>query len=58
MTGTMKNGMLQAATDKWTLREGGGMLKGAKASGTCKGSGGPDQSATWDCIGEYTMVKK
>ncbi|MBZ5510592.1 MAG: hypothetical protein LAN70_05410 [Acidobacteriia bacterium] len=58
MMGTMKNGVLQAGSDKWTLREGGGKLKGAKASGTCKGAGNADQSATWDCTGEYTMAKK
>ncbi|MBZ5570097.1 MAG: hypothetical protein LAN64_19935 [Acidobacteriia bacterium] len=58
MTGTMKNGALQAGSDKWTLREGGGKMKGGKASGTCKGAGNPDQSATWDCTGEYSMAKK
>jgi len=58
MTGTLKNGMLQTGSDKWSLREGAGKLKGAKASGTCKGSGNPDQSATWDCSGEYSMAKK
>jgi hypothetical protein len=58
MTGTMKNGVLQAGSDKWTLREGGGKLKGAKASGTCKGAGNADGSATWDCAGDYTMAKK
>jgi len=58
MMGAMKNGVLQAGSDKWTLREGGGKMKGAKASGTCKGAGNPDQSATWDCTGDYTMAKK
>ena len=57
-SGTMKNGALQAGSDKWTLREGGGKMKGAKASGTCKGAGNADQSATWDCTGDYTMAKK
>lgn len=57
-TGTMKNGALQAGTDKWTLREGAAKLKGAKASGTCKGAGSADGSVTWDCTGEYTMAKK
>ena len=57
-TGTMKNGVLQAGSDTWTLREGGGKLKGAKASGACKGAGNPDQTATCDCAGEYTMPKK
>jgi hypothetical protein len=58
MSGTIKNGALQAASDKWTLREGGGKSKGAKSSGTCKGTGGPDHSATWDCSGDYTMATK
>jgi hypothetical protein len=58
LTGTMKNGVLQAGSDTWTLREGGGKLKGAKAAGTCKGAGNADGSATWDCTGEYTMAKK
>ena len=56
--GTMKGGGLQAATNKWTLREGGGKSKGAKSSGTCKGTGNPDQSATWDCTGDYTAAEK
>jgi hypothetical protein len=58
MTGSLKNGALQAATDTWALREGAGKLKGAKAHGTCKGAGNPDQSATWDCTGTYSMPKK
>jgi hypothetical protein len=58
MKGTLKNGALVSGSDKWTLSEGGGKLKGAKASGTCKGAGNPDQTATWDCAGEYTMPKK
>ena len=57
MTGTIKSGALQAATDKWTLREGGGKSKGAKSSGTCKGAGNPDQTTTWDCTGEYAAAK-
>ena len=56
--GTMKGGGLQAATNKWTLREGGGKSKGAKSSGTCKGTGNPDQSTTWDCTGDYTAAEK
>ncbi len=58
MTGTLKNGALQAGSDKWALREGVGKLKGAKATGTCKGTANPDQTVTWDCSGEYTMAKK
>jgi hypothetical protein len=58
MTGTLKNGVLQSGSDKWALREGSGKLKGAKASGTCKGTSNPDQSVTWDCTGDYVMAKK
>jgi len=58
LKGTLKNGVLQTGSNTWSMREGGGKLKGAKASGACKGSGNPDQSATWDCAGEYTMAKK
>ncbi len=57
MKGTMKNGALQAASNKWSLREGGGKMKGGKASGTCTGKGNPDQSTTWDCTGDYTIPK-
>ena len=56
--GTTKDGALVNAGDKWTLREGGGALKGAKFSGTCKGASNPDQSVTWDCPGEYTLAAK
>ena len=58
MKGTLKNGVMQTGSDTWSMREGAGKLKGAKASGSCKGAGNPDQSATWDCAGEYTMAKK
>jgi hypothetical protein len=57
-TGTMKSGALEAATNKWSLREGGGKSKGAKSSGTCKGAGNPDQSTTWDCTGDYAAATK
>lgn len=56
--GTLKDGALQTAGDKWSLREGGGALKAAKANGTCKGVGNADQTVTWDCPGEYTLAKK
>ena len=57
MTGTLKNGVM-TGSDKWSMREGAGKLKGAKASGNCKGASNPDQTATWDCSGEYSMAKK
>ena len=58
MKGILKNGVLQAGSDTWSMREGAGKLKGAKASGTCKGAGNPDGTATWDCSGDYTMANK
>jgi len=54
---TMKDGKLQSGTDKWSLRQGSGKLKGAKGSGTCKGTGNSDGSVTWDCAGDYTGAK-
>ena len=54
---TMKDGKLQSGTDKWSLRQGSGKLKGAKGNGTCKGTGNSDGSVTWDCAGDYTGAK-
>ena len=57
-TATLKNGMLVSVDDdRWTLAGGTGKLKGLKASGTCKGKGSPDGSATWECEGTYTPAK-
>ena len=53
-SGTTKNGAFQAGTNKWSLIEGGGKMKGGKASGTCKATGNPDQSTSFDCMGTYT----
>jgi hypothetical protein len=58
MKGILQNGVLQWGRDTWSMREGAGELKGAKANGTCKGAGNPDGTATWDCSGDYTMAKK
>jgi len=57
MRGTRQNGVLQGS-DTWSMREGAGKLKGAKATGSCKGGGNPDGTATWDCSGDYTMAKE
>ena len=53
-SGTMKNGAFQSGTNKWSLIEGGGKMKGGKASGTCNAKGNPDQSTSFDCMGTYT----
>lgn len=55
--GTAKGGVLDGI-DTWSMREGTGKLKGAKGSGTCKGTGSPDGTVTFDCAGEYTMAQK
>jgi hypothetical protein len=53
-SGTSKNGAFQSGTNEWSLIEGGGKMKGGKASGTCKATGNPDQSTSFDCMGTYT----
>lgn len=49
-----KDGAFQSGSNKWSLIEGGGKMKGGKASGTCKATGNPDQSIFFDCTGTYT----
>jgi hypothetical protein len=53
-SGTTKNGAFESGTNKWSLIEGGGKMKGGKANGTCKAKGNPDQSTSFDCMGTYT----
>ena len=53
-SGTMKNGAFESGTNKWSLIEGGGKMKGGKANGTCKANANPDQSTSFDCMGTYT----
>ena len=53
-TASMKNGAFQSGSNKWSLIEGGGKMKGGKASGTCIAKGNPDQSVSFDCMGTYT----
>jgi hypothetical protein len=53
-SGTAKNGAFQSGSNKWSLTEGGGKMKGGKASGTCKAKGNSDQSVSFDCLGTYT----
>ena len=51
---TTKNGAFESGSNKWSLIEGGGKMKGGKASGTCKAKGNADQSVSFDCMGTYT----
>jgi hypothetical protein len=53
-TGTSKNGAFQSGSNKWSMTEGGGKMKGGKASGTCIAKGNPDGSTSFDCMGTYT----
>jgi hypothetical protein len=47
-SGTMKNGAFESGTNKWSLIEGGGKMKGGKAKAN------PDQGTSFDCMGTYT----
>ena len=53
-SGTTKDGAFESGTNKWSLIEGGGKMKGGKANGTCKANANPDQSTAFDCMGTYT----
>jgi hypothetical protein len=46
-----KDGALQSGSNKGSLIEGGGKMKGGKASGTCKAKGNADQFVSFDCMG-------
>ena len=53
-SGTTKDGAFESGTNKWSLIEGGGKMKGGKANGTCKAKGNHDQSTAFDCMGTYS----
>ncbi|HKV79782.1 MAG TPA: hypothetical protein VJP02_16660 [Candidatus Sulfotelmatobacter sp.] len=57
LKGTVKDNAMRGS-DTYTLREGGGKLKGAKGGGTCDGKSNPDGTTTFDCSGTYTIAKK
>ena len=56
-TGTSKNKLMVSGSNKWTFTGGTGMLKGAKASGTCTAKASPDGGLTFECAGTYTLAK-
>jgi hypothetical protein len=56
-TATIKAGLLEAASNKWSATSGTGSLKGIKAGGSCKATGKPDGGALFDCAGDYTTTK-
>ena len=57
-TGTSKNGAFESGSNKWSMTEGGGKMKGGKASGTCTAKGNADGSTSFDCMGTYTPAAK
>ena len=56
-TGVSKDGKPVSGADKWTAVGGTGKFKGATGSGTCKGTGSPDGSTTYECTGHITAGK-
>lgn len=54
---TLKEGVPQTSTWKWTIAGGAGKFKGLRGEGTCKGSARADGGSTWDCEGEYQKGK-
>src|SRR5258708_21834080 len=57
-TGTSKNGAFESGTNKWSMTEGGGKMKGGKASGACTAKGNADGSTSFDCMGTYPPAAK
>jgi hypothetical protein len=57
-TGTSKDGVFQSGSNKWRMTEGGGIMKGGKASGTCTAKGNADGSTSFNCLGTYTPAAK
>jgi hypothetical protein len=56
-TGVSKDGKMVEGANKWTVVGGTGKFKGAKGSGTCKGTPNPDGSSTFGCTGNITPGK-
>jgi hypothetical protein len=53
--GMLKDGQFQSGTNKWSIVGGSGKFASAKGEGTCTGKGNADGTATWDCMGSYTL---
>ena len=53
-TATIKGGLLEAGSNKWSSTSGTGSFKNIKSHGTCKAKGAPDGGAEFDCSGDYT----
>src|SRR5260370_19620478 len=53
-SGTMKDGAVETGTNKWSLIEGGGQMKGRKANHTCKAKANPAHPTPFDFMLTYT----
>ena len=55
--GTMKDGQVQSASEKWSMVGGTGKFASAKGEGTCQAKGNADGTSIVDCEGAYTLAK-
>lgn len=55
--GTMKDGVTQTDSGKWSYTGGTGKLKGIKGQGTYKGKGSADGGVTYEIEGDYQLPK-
>jgi len=55
-TATMKDGALQAGTNKYQIVGGTGKMQGIKGSGGCKLTGTADGGLDYACSGDYTLA--
>ena len=55
-SGTVKDGVFRAGTNKYQITGGTGKMKGIKGSGTCKLTGAADGGVEYSCEGEYTLA--
>ncbi|HZP24969.1 MAG TPA: hypothetical protein VFB04_16110 [Terriglobales bacterium] len=54
-SGTMKDGAMQTATNKWEIIGGTGKMQGINGTGGCKLTGNKDGGVDYSCTGTYHM---
>ncbi len=52
----VKDGAVQSGKGTYQASGGTGKMKGIKATGTCKYSGGADGGTSYSCTGDYTLA--
>ena len=55
--GTFRDKVFQIGSNTWTFVDGTGLMKGAKATGTCTAKGSPDGGIIFDRTGTYALAK-